>query len=81
MWLFEYFEFPWVKYTTAGLAVLLYLFEFYLFIRSFYSMQEQEGVSRDNETYGGGNENDNTTYDRDYDYSPADHTNEQSRLM
>ena len=80
MWLFEYFEVPWVKYTTAGLAVLLYLFEFYLFIRSF-SIQEQEGEPRNNGSCGSRSEkNDTTTYDRGYDDSP-DNTDEQTRLI
>ncbi len=61
------------------MTVLLYLFEFYLFIRSF-SIQEQEGESRNNETYGSGSENDTTTYDRGYDNS-SDNTDEQTRLI
>ena len=43
MWLFEYFEVPWIKYVTAGLALIFYLLDIGILIGLSYQNQGRTG--------------------------------------
>ena len=43
MWLFEYFEVPWIKYLTAGMALIFYLLDIGILIGLSYHNQGRSG--------------------------------------